>query len=402
MSSNNKLLQRLTQKGDGFNGLVLDGGMGTELKLQGVFKNLNEYTTLWSAAALLHEEGRQAVKQAHRDYIDAGAQLLITNTYACTAEILGKAGIEHRQEELIGHACRLAQEAIAESGKACLIAGSMPPLSVSYRPDLVADDALLKAGYEKIATILEKNGVDLFMCETMTCIKEAAAAVSASRACSSKPVFVAVTLDKPVKAGMKRRRSERAAPSTVSQNLTSVLRSGEPLSELAAQLNEQVNGFLINCCSPEAATLGLQQLLEATRHQKPCGVYANHFEPIPRDWKLDAGGDGSGGLLTIRSDLSPVEYAKYAQMWANMGASMIGGCCGISPEHIRVLTETINSRPGAKTVKTATAATDATDATIDKDDHTAKRRSGCNSPGLEGKSPDLVADLDGGAAIEAQ
>jgi S-methylmethionine-dependent homocysteine/selenocysteine methylase len=304
METKNNLLQRLsTPRGGSFNGLVVDGGMGTELKAKGVFKNTKEYTTLWSAAALLHEEGRDAVKQAHKDYILAGAELIITNSYACTEEILGKGGIAHRQEELIGHACRLAHEAVAESGKACLVAGSMPPLSVSYRPDLVADVEQLQAGYEKIAKILLKNRVDMFMCETMSCVAEASAAVTAAHACSNKPVFVAVTLDKPVKAGIKRRRSERSP--SIPQSLTSVLRSGEPLSEMAAKLDAKVDGFLINCCSPEAATLGLQQLVDHT--QKPCGVYANHFEPIPRDWKLD---NGESGLLKIRSDLDPLAYSK--------------------------------------------------------------------------------------------
>jgi len=303
----------------------VDGGMGTELKKMGVFKNLREYTTLWSAAALLHEEGRSAIKAAHRSFIDAGAQMVITNTYACTPEILGKANLQHRQAELIECACRLAHEAVAESGKPCLVAGSLPPLGVSYRPDLVHDTEALKNGYEGMAQALYDGKVDLFMCETMSCIAESLAASTAAHA-HNKPVFVATTLDKPKKQ-RKRRRSS---------GLASVLRSGESLPELTKAVDAVVDGFLINCCSPEAATLGLQQLLALT--SKPCGLYANHFEPIPRDWKLDNQKDGKEqGLLKIRSDLDPAAYAKYAKLWANMGATMIGGCCGISPEHIRVL-----------------------------------------------------------------
>lgn len=308
-----------------FRGLVVDGGMGTELKKMGIFKNLREYTTLWSAAALLHEEGRQAIKAAHRSFIDAGAQMVITNTYACTLEILGKGNLQHRQAELIECACRLAHEAVAESGKPCLVAGSLPPLGVSYRPDLVQDTEALKSGYEGMAQALDDGKVDVFIAETMSCVAESLAAATAAHA-HKKPVFVATTLDKP-KRQRKRQRSSGFA---------SVLRSGESLGELTKAVDSVVDGFLINCCSPEAATLGLQQLLALTA--KPTGVYANHFEPIPRDWKLDNQKEGKEeGLLKIRSDLDPIAYAKYAELWANMGAMMIGGCCGISPEHIRVL-----------------------------------------------------------------
>jgi S-methylmethionine-dependent homocysteine/selenocysteine methylase len=327
LESKQQLLQRVLAGQGGTGLVVVDGGMGTELKAQGVFKDLREYTTLWSAASLLHEEGRQAVKAAHRAYIDAGARVIITNSYACTTEILTKGGICHRQEELIEIACKIAHEAVMESGKVVLVAGSMPPLSVSYRPDLVLDPEVLKTGYEKIASTLSKSKVDLFMCETMACITEAKAAATAA-ANFGKPIFVAVTLDKPVKERKRKRAS----------SLSSVLRSGESLMEMTKQLDSAVDGFLINCCSPEAATLGLKQLVSIT--QKPCGVYANHFEPIPRDWKLEQA-DESAGLLKIRSDLDPVAYAKYAQLWATMGATMIGGCCGISPEHIQVLSDTL-------------------------------------------------------------
>ena len=166
--------------------------MGTELKAMGVFKSVSEYTTLWSAAALLHKEGREAVKAAHRSFIDAGAQLIITNTYALTGDILSKAGLQHRQEELISSACQLAHEAVAESGKPCLVAGSLPPLSVSYRPDLVKEAPALRQEYSILVEALAKGGVDVFIAETMSNVQEASAAANAAAA-AGKPIFVAVT-----------------------------------------------------------------------------------------------------------------------------------------------------------------------------------------------------------------
>jgi S-methylmethionine-dependent homocysteine/selenocysteine methylase len=290
-TAKNKLLQRLSTTG----GLFIDGGM-TKLK------DSPEYTTLWSAAALLNEEGRNAVKQAHINFINTGAELIITNSYACTTEILHKAGIANRQEELLGHACRLAHEAVAESGKTCLVAGSMPPLSVEDATQVRSECE--SSEYEKLASILEKNGVDLFVCEDISSIAEASAAVNASQ---SKPVFVAITLDNP---NMKRRHAGRtSAP----QNLGNVLRSGDSLVELVTKLEHRVGGFLINCCSEEAA-LGLHQLFGHT--QKPCGVYAKHFEPTPKGWKLDQAANGTK-LLKDGSDINQLSNHKNAKLSAN-------------------------------------------------------------------------------------
>jgi len=338
--------------------LIIDGGMGTELKNRGAFPCLREYQQLWSAAALLNEKGKQTIVDAHVAFIEAGAELVITNTYACTPEILGKRGLDDRLEELIVLGCTLAKDAREKAGKPALIAGSMPPVSVTYRPDLSPDETVLRATYERIAAALAPH-VDLFICETVSSILEAEVAASVAKK-YGKPVWVAAVLDQPTKCdtpvqpansrGTKRMQSN-AISKVATENsesgfadMTVTLRSGESIADYAMKLGDLADALIFNCSTPEATTIAIGELRRVAPH-KPCGAYANHFQPVPLDWVLDAAEEG-GGLLTIRGDLTPENYGKYAQTWKDLGASIIGGCCGITPAHISHLHEVL-TKPGS-------------------------------------------------------
>merc|ERR1711865_1368162 len=288
---------------------------------------------------------------------NAGAEVIITNTYACTPEILGKRGLGDRLEELIETGCNLAHQAREQSGTATLVAGSMPPISVTYRPDLSPDETVLRKTYTRIAAALAPN-VDLFIIETVSSILEARVAASVAKS-FGKPVWVACTLaqptqkenSKPVHENSNTRGTKRVQSAnkmgdaasmlgkientnTVSQlnQLTVALRSGESISDYAAALDEYADALLFNCSTPEATSIAISELRAAAPH-KACGAYANHFQPVPLDWVLDADEEG-GGLLTIRGDLTPETYGRYASHWKDLGATIIGGCCGITPSHI--------------------------------------------------------------------
>jgi len=346
--------QRLAEHMANHTPLIIDGGMGTELKNRGAFPCLREYQQLWSAAALLNEKGKQTIVDAHVAFIEAGAELVITNTYACTPEILGKRGLDGKLEELITLGCELAIEAREKAGKPTLIAGSMPPVSVTYRPDLMPDESVLRATYDRIAAALAPH-VDLFICETVSSILEAEVACQACKK-YGKPVWVAGVLDQPVKReapiktssrGTKRAQSIDSV-AAISQiftensesgiaDMTVTLRSGESIADYAAKLETLADALIFNCSTPEATTIAIAEIRRVAPH-KPCGAYANHFQPVPLDWVLDAAEEG-GGLLTIRGDLTPENYGKYAQSWKDLGAVIIGGCCGITPAHIAHLDE---------------------------------------------------------------
>jgi len=359
MNAHTNVQQRLTEALASGSPLIMDGGMGTELKNRGAFPCLREYQQLWSAAALLNEKGRQTIVDAHLAFIEAGADVIITNTYACTPEILGKRELDDQLDDLIATGCNLAKEARQKAGKPTIIAGSMPPISVTYRPDLSPDESVLRTTYQRIAAALAPH-VDMFICETVSSILEARVAASVARE-FGKPVWVACTLSVPVKKpphtnpahsrGTKRvhRVEESAATQLGSQNwdqLTVSLRSGESIAEYASALDSLADALLFNCSTPEATSIALKELREYAPRM-PCGAYANHFQPVPLDWLLDADEEG-GGLLTIRGDLTPETYARYAQHWRELGANVIGGCCGITPAHISHLSDVLSGKHPAE------------------------------------------------------
>ncbi len=279
---------------------LLDGGMGRELIRRGA----GDATGLWSARALL--EAPQVVVDVHRDYIAAGAGIITTNSYSTVPSYLAKAGLESRAQELTGLAGRLARQAV--EGRDVLVAGSLPPLSESYRPDLVPDAATGAPVYAAMAAALAPH-VDVFLCETMSSAAEARSAVTAAAA-TGRPVFVSWTLDDRPGRG---------------------LRSGESVAEALAALDGlPLAGCLFNCTHPEAISAALPELRALT--ELPVGGYPNRLNAVARDWTLD-----NGVSTGLRSDLEVAQFVEFAERWIDAGATIIGGCCGIGPEYIAAL-----------------------------------------------------------------
>jgi S-methylmethionine-dependent homocysteine/selenocysteine methylase len=277
--------------------LLLDGGTGRELRRRGV----PILETIWSANALV--VAPEIVRDVHADYIAAGADVITTNTYGVIRSELAKEGIEDRFAELNHLAGRLAVEARDSADRHAAIAGSLPPLRGSYRPDLVGSYEDILPRYREQVEHLAPY-VDLFICETMSSAAEGLAAATAA-AESGKPVWVSWTLHED--------RSGR-------------LRSGETIDEAAAAIAHlPVAAFLANCCPPESIAAAMPALVKLG----PAGGYANAFRPVPADWELE-----TGGLLALREDLDPEAYAGHVAHWHADGARIVGGCCGTGPEHI--------------------------------------------------------------------
>lgn len=290
--------------------VLLDGGMGRELRFRGV----DILDTIWSANALL--VAPEIVRQIHLDFISAGADIITTNTYGLVRANLAKEGIEKRFIELNKLACTLAVEAREIAGRSVMIAGSLPPLRGSYRPDLVGDFEEIEPLYREQAELLAWH-VDMLICETMSSAAEGKAAAQA--ACQTgKPVWVAWTLHED--------RSGR-------------LRSGETISEAYAALGDlPVSGVLANCCAPESITKAIPKLAETGVQYT--GGYANAFRSVPEDWKIN-GDKQTDGLLELRPDLDPECYAEHAARWLKKGATVLGGCCGTRPAHIARLRQLV-------------------------------------------------------------
>ena len=152
--------------------VLLDGGMGRELQR----RKLIEVKTVWSGTALY--EHPDIVKDIHSDFIQAGAEVITTNNYGVVPVFLEQEGMADRFEELTRRAVELAVAARDATDKRARVAGSLPPLNISYRPDLVGSDADLAEGYGAMAAVLAE-GVDLFICETLSTAREAQAAARA-------------------------------------------------------------------------------------------------------------------------------------------------------------------------------------------------------------------------------
>jgi len=295
--------------------VLLDGAMGRELRFRGV--PIPE--TIWSANALLVVP--EIVRQIHQDYISAGADIITTNTYGLIRRDLAKVGIEHRFAALNAFACSLACEARESADHPVIIAGSLPPLRGSFRPDLVAPFEVIAPLYQEHAELLAPH-VDLLLCETMsTAIEARAAAESACK--TGKPVWVSWTLH---------------------EDHSGRLRSGESIAEAFSALADlPISGFLVNCCPPESVTAAIPQLEKLTDQR--IGGYANTFRPIPEDWRLDGEKD-SDGFIPQRTDLDPSSYADHASHWIKAGATIVGGCCGTRPSHIKKLRELLDGQKG--------------------------------------------------------
>ena len=286
---------------------VMDGGMGRELIRRGAAMR----SGLWSAMALI--DAPRTVVEVHRDFISAGARMITTNSYSCVPSYLAKTGEGHRYTELAVLSGQLAREAADGSADPVLVAGSLPPLDESYRPDLVVDDSEARPIYAALAGALQPH-VDLFLCETMSSIREsrnAAEAALAAGAARGLPVYVSWTLDE--------------APGTG-------LRSGESIQDAHAALADlPLAGLLFNCTHPDAIEAGIEQIRQLT--DLPTGGYPNRFD-VPKGFTLD--GETS---VRERADFETGQFVRAAQSFVDRGASFVGGCCGIGPEDIAALAE---------------------------------------------------------------
>ena len=282
---------------------LLDGGTGRELKRIGApFKQPE-----WSALALI--EAPEYVTRVHRSYVEAGADAITTNTYALVPFHIGEDRFAARGHDLAALAGSLARAVADAAPRTVAVAGSLPPVCGSYRPDLVDIDRARPILTVLVAALMPY--VDHWLAETLSSLSEAEL-VRDVTAATGKPLWLSFTLD------------------DTHPGATAQLRSGESVAD-AARLAQRLNAaaILFNCSQPEVMADAVRAARAAC--DLTIGVYANAFPPQPEAAEANA------VLLDIRADLDPAGYAMFAQDWHNAGARIIGGCCGIGPEHVTVL-----------------------------------------------------------------
>ncbi|MNX35707.1 Homocysteine S-methyltransferase [compost metagenome] len=288
---------------------VLDGGMGRELARRGAPFRQPE----WSALALM--EAPETVREVHQAYVASGARVITTNSYALVPFHIGDERFAADGERLAALAGQLARDVADGQAGAVQVAGSLPPLFGSYRADLFEADRV-----SELATPLIRGlspHVDIWLAETMSLIAEPLA-LKALLPGDGKPFWVSFTL-------------EDEAPGS-----EPTLRSGERVADAVAALaSAGVSAILFNCCQPEviegALKVASARLQALGRTDIRLGAYANAFPPQPKE------ATANDGLDEIRADLGPQDYLGWAERWRAVGANLIGGCCGIGPEHIQAL-----------------------------------------------------------------
>lgn len=282
--------------------ILLDGGMGQEL-----IARAKSETTNWSSEALLSHPN--LVREVHRDFFAAGAEVATTNNYAVHIRRFAEAAEREKLNTLAG---RLAAEARDAHGSG-RVAGCLPPYAGSYMPNAVwEDDVLIPLYAEQAATLAPF--VDFYLCETMSTAREARAAATGA-AEIGKPIWVSYTLK---------------------DDASGCLRSGESLAEaLEMVAHLPIAAFLVNCSQVESLTAAMPAMAALG---KPFGAYGNGFRMTPDGWAVSG---QTSDALGRREDLGPDAYAEIAKGWVAAGATLIGGCCEIGPAHIATLKETL-------------------------------------------------------------
>ncbi|MCC8060419.1 MAG: homocysteine S-methyltransferase family protein [Clostridiales bacterium] len=274
--------------------LFFDGGMGSLLQERGL--KPGELPGYWNIS---HPE---TLTEIHRAYLEAGAQIVKTNTFGVDGLKYDDEG-EYSLEAVIRAAMRNARQAVDESGKEAWIALDIGPTGRLLKPmgDLAFEDAV--ALYRRVVDIGVAAGADLVLIETMSDSYETKAAVLAAKEGCELPVFVTVTFD------------ERGK----------LLTGGSPASVVAMLEGLGVDALGMNC---GLGPLQMKEILGDLLKVTSLPVIVNPNAGLPRSE------DGR----TVY-DIDAAQFAKALREIVDMGASVVGGCCGTTPEHIRMAVE---------------------------------------------------------------
>jgi len=288
--------------------LVADGAMGSMLyEFAGAQRCLEE----------LNATQPEAVFRIHQSYLDAGAQILETNTFGANRNKLAAAGLDDRTTELIHRGVKIAREAREAARHEVFLAGSIGPLGIRQQVQHPPAEEM-QSIFREQAAALEGRGVDLFILETFSDLDELIAAINAIRSFSRLPVVAQLTYSEEGTTFGGTRPAE----------------AWEKLKSL------DVQAVGANC------TIGPQLLLPVLRE---LAAAAN----IPLSAMPNAGFPHRMGDRIVYPKSSPEYFALFAREAAEIGVRLLGGCCGTTPEHIRAMAEAAKALVPSTHVKVA-------------------------------------------------
>jgi len=280
-------------------GLVFDGAMGTMLMKAGLASGA-------APESWVLERPEEVIK-VHEGYVDAGADVLITNSFGGNPIKLKKAGLEEHTDAINQKAAELAKSV---AGDRCLVAGNMGPTGELLMPGAGMSDDEIRDCFAAQARALSRGGADLFALQTFFSLKEIQLAVAAIRSFSTLPVLASMTFQDTPKG------------------FVSMMGDGAENS-MQALMNSGADIVGANCSLSSAAMI---KLAETVRRAVPIpvSITPNAGNPELRDGK------------TVYSEDAGV-FSENMQRIKALGVEVIGGCCGTTPEHIRRTVERIKT-----------------------------------------------------------
>ena len=289
---------------------VLDGGMGQELLARGMQPN----GTLWSASALLDENYHQLLLDTHKDFVKAGAEVIVTATFTTRRKRLKENNIEDKFEYLNKKAGEIAVEAKKYFSNV-LIAGGLPPQNLTYEADQRTENEITK-NFNEQAELLNPY-VDFFYFDVWSSIKEFKCGVDAIKE-FKKPYLVGIHISEGTN-----------------------LPSGDKISDIKNVINDQLLGVILSCVSPENYEANLNEIKSLG---VPFGFKLNGFvttktHPIYTEKYLKSKAGNPIEVLGKREDLTPDNMAKIVKRFKDAGATILGGCCETRPSHIKAISK---------------------------------------------------------------
>jgi S-methylmethionine-dependent homocysteine/selenocysteine methylase len=283
--------------------VILDGGIGTEILRRNV---------TWADHQLANQP--EFVRGIHLDYIRAGANVISTNSFQLCRRALynhfrdethrhriGARDLDVRADKLLAASIQLAIQAreLAGATHPVAVAAAVTTLEWCFRPDLAPPVEQASSEYREIFQVVKDCGADLVLLETVNSISEARVALQVARGLTL-PCWVSFVCDEQGR-----------------------LFTGETMQQVCAALEPLgVDAILVNCAPPTDITEGVKQLSVTAR--VPTGAYAHIGRFDPPEW-----------LFT--DEYPPPRYRQVALQWKSMGARILGGCCGTTPDHIAAL-----------------------------------------------------------------
>ena len=288
--------------------ILIDGGMGTELERRGVEMD----NQAWAGTAMRSRP--DVIKQIHLDFIDAGADIIIANTYAAAPHVLEHAGLSAEAGKINLMGCRLAFDAVDEAAapRDIYIAGSMSSFRAGLDVDKLPDEATARASYHEQAMTLADAGVDLLIAEMML-----------------DPVITEYCVSAAAETGLPLWIGFSARTGEDGRILGFHKYADDPLEETIAV-----------ALAHEPVACGIMH--------SDVGVTIPALEELKKHWSGPLFAYPHSGVFKMPhwqfDTVMPAEaYAKEATRYIDMGVRAIGGCCGMGPEHIRALKDTLPS-----------------------------------------------------------